>query len=145
MAKSQNVLKHEEKRVKMCNGGAELELGYYPASNLLSAALSKIDDLLRTVMWNIHQEEYSSPFSNSGNTFKCDTYEVRAYDWSWGFDLDENSPPQPYNFKWRDLEVTWYKYMGRSVETNRPISNDEVAEMLDECIEATRALDRDEF
>ena len=95
-------------------------------------------------MWNIHQEEYISPFSNSGNTFKCDTYEVRAYDWSWDFDLDENSPPQPYNFKWRDLEVIWYKYLGRSTETNRIISNDEIGTMLDECLAATLALDKDD-
>lgn len=127
----------------MCKGSAELE--YYPASNLLNAALFRIDDLLGKVMWNIHQEEYDSPFSNSGNTFKCDTYEVRAYDWSWDFDLDTNSPPQPYNFKWRDLEVTWYKYLGRSTETNRPIAPDEISEMLDDCIKATWKLDPDEF
>ena len=48
----------------MCKGGEELE--YYPASNLLNAALFRIDDLLCKVMWNIHQEEYDSPFSNSG-------------------------------------------------------------------------------
>ncbi|MDD4280192.1 MAG: hypothetical protein PHX74_10720 [Candidatus Sumerlaeales bacterium] len=119
---------------------------YFPASNLLDAALYYIRDALDTVMWNIHQEEYNSPFANSGNSFKCDTYEVRAYDWGWDLDLDEKSPPQPYNFKWKDLEVIWYKYLGRSTETNRLIMPDEISIMLDECYKATWALpEKDEF
>lgn len=121
---------------------------YFPASNLLEATLLYIRDTLETVMWNIHQEEYVSPFSNSGNSFKCDTYSVRAYDWGWDFNIPDDGsdyPPQPYNFKWRDLEVYWYKYMGRCVETNREVTPDEISEMLDECLKATWALDNDEY
>lgn len=115
---------------------------------MLEAALSSIKDTLDIVMWNINQEEYESPFSNTGNSFKCDTYEVHAYNWRWHeklWELDDDGtpPPQPYNFKWRDLEVTWYKYFGRNTQTNRPIDNDEIEQMLDECIVATLALNED--
>ena len=104
------------------------------ASNLLMAALSYIDDVLDNCMFNANGEEYESPFSDTGNSFKCDTFEVRAYDWDW--DAREDSTPQPFNFKWRDIEVTWPKYVSRGPKTNRKVSPDEISEMLDECVEA---------
>ena len=110
----------------------------YGASNLLIAALSYIKDELDTFMWNTEQQEYGSPFSNTGNFFKCDVFEVRAYDWGW--DSREDDTPQPHNFKWRDFEIAWYKYYGRGTETNRKISPEEIGEMLDECLTAIYTL-----
>lgn len=101
---------------------------------LIVAALEKIESELDRVMWNIHQEEYSSPFMNTGNSFKCDTFEVSAYDWDW--DMEEESgeaEPKP-NFKWRNFEFWWYKYLGRGDYANREISNDELNEMLNDCL-----------
>lgn len=101
----------------------------YGASGMLIAALESISSEIDRVMWNITQERYNSPFSNSGNEFKCDTFEVEAYSWNEDYE-------QLYNFKWKDFEVSWYKYLGRGTSINRKISNDEIAEMLDECLDA---------
>ena len=57
-------------------------------------------------MWNKNQEEYDSPFDNTGNSFIGENFEVHAYDW------DEDSS-QEYNFKFGDIKISWYKYLGR--------------------------------
>lgn len=109
----------------------------YNASNLLEAALRAIDDNLCTAMWNVNQEKYNSPFSNTGNVFECDTFKVAAY--SWGDD------EQPWNFKWRGIEVSWYKYLGRGMSVNKVVTYDEVAEMLDDCLKAIWKLEGPEW
>ena len=79
-------------------------------------------------MWNIYQEEYDSPFRNTGNTFHSNTFTVEAYSW-------DDEVDQKYNFKWRDYEITWYKYFPRGMTANRVMSPSECAEMLDDCLE----------
>lgn len=109
----------------------------YDVPNYVEAALEKIDAELNRVMWNIHQQEYCSPFSNSGEQYKDNIFEVEAYDW------DDNSK-QEFNFKWKDYKIRWYKYCGRGMEANRYMSAQECAEMLDECLADIRSLDIDE-
>lgn len=96
----------------------------------------------------INQSEFndSTPFDNSGLKFKNDVFEVNAYDWSeckcnecwengWSKELCKCGwSPQEYNFKWRDFEVSWYKYLGRGMSQNRPISKSELTQMLNECL-----------
>jgi hypothetical protein len=103
----------------------------HEVSNLVDAALCRIRDELDRVMWNVNQEQYSSPFGNTGNAFKCETFEVHAY--SWGDD------EQPFNFKWRDVEISWYKYLGRGMSSNMEIPPALVSEMLDDCLRAAAA------
>lgn len=102
------------------------------------------DDLLR-VMYNVNQEDYDSknPFQNTGNVegFSTETFEVHAYDWGWNFEGDAKKPA-PVNFKWRDLEIYWYKWFGRDIYTNRPVTHDELAIMLSECLESLRNYER---
>ena len=100
----------------------------FEASEMLIAALQAIEYRLDIVMGNIHQCEYDSPFSNTGNSFRCDTFEVQAYSWS--------DDEQPYNFKYKDIEISWYKYLGRGTTVNRVITNNEIAMMLDDCLNA---------
>ena len=92
------------------------------------------------VTWNVYQKDLDNenPFQNTGNVdgFKTDAFEVHAYDWSW--DNDDDYKPQPFNFKWRDLKITWYKWFGRGIATNRPITHDEMALMLEECVDSLR-------
>lgn len=103
--------------------------------NLLNAVLEAIESDLLRVMWNVNQEDYDkdNPFRNTGNVegFSTPVFEVHAYDWG-----EEESGCQPYNFKWRDLEISWYKYCGRGLWTNRPTNPDELSLMLDECLES---------
>lgn len=105
----------------------------FPVSELTIAALSSINDELSRVMWNRDQREYSSPFGNTGNSFKCDEFQVEAY--SWGDD------EQPYNFKWRDIEISWYKWFGRGTSANMKISPERTGEMLTACLSAVRKMD----
>ena len=103
----------------------------------VQAAFSLIDEELARVMWNINQEEFDSPFSNTGEQFKNDVFEVEAYSWDDEYD-------QKYNFKWKDYKVRWYKHCKRDPQANREISADECATMLNECLESIRAMDIDE-
>jgi hypothetical protein len=103
----------------------------FEVSRIVDAALCMIRDQLDIIMWNIEQRDCPSPFGNTGTSFKCDTFEVHAY--SWGDD------DQPFNFKWRDIEISWYKYLGRGMSANTDIAPDLAAEMLNDCL---LALDR---
>lgn len=102
----------------------------HEGSELLEAALIAISSELERVMCNLHQEEYSSPFNNTGNQFECDTFKAHAYSWS--------DDEQPWNFKWRDVEISWYKWCGRGLSTKQPMSPDIISEMLNDCLAAVR-------
>lgn len=103
------------------------KLQSYVVPNMVIAALKLIDEKLSNAMQNLNQEEYESPFSNTGDDYKNNCFEVQAYNWN--EDIE-----QPFNFRWRDYEISWYKYLGRGMSANREISNDEIAQMLDECL-----------
>lgn len=99
----------------------------YECENYIIALLEGIESKLNIVMWNINQEEYSSPFGNTGAYFKNDVFEVEAYSWNDDYD-------QRYNFKYKDIEISWYKYLGRDVLINKEITPKEAVEMFDDCI-----------
>ena len=52
---------------------------------------------LISFQYYIHQKELDNPFENTGNKWKCDVFEVQAYDWN-----EKNE--QPYNFKFIIIE-----------------------------------------
>ena len=112
--------------------------GIWANETFITAILSYLESEWLRVTWNVYQKEMDdeNPFRNSGNVkgFTTDIFEVHAYDWGW--DFSDSEEPQPYNFKWRDLEITWYKWCGRGVQTNRPVTHDELAMMLDECVQS---------
>lgn len=99
------------------------------------AALVLLDDELERVMGNITQEPWDSPFGNTGNRFECPAFAVHAY--SWGED------EQPWNFKWRDVEIGWYKGYRRGLSSNVPLTPDLAAAMLEECLEALRRMEEE--
>ena len=102
----------------------------------LLSHLGTIRDALDTLMANRGDSEYDSPFGNTGNVegFVCPVFEVHAYDW------DEDHA-QPFNFRWHDLLISWYKHASRGTTMSRPITPDESAEMLTACIEALWTID----
>lgn len=99
----------------------------------VEALLNAVSHELGRVMWNRHQVEYDSPFSNSGNSFKNDTFEAIAYSWS--------DDEQPYNFAWRDVRISWYKYLGRGMSANVAFTPDLAAEMFADCMASLAAYD----
>jgi hypothetical protein len=105
----------------------------YPVPTILEACLNMIEDRLNMYQYNLTQREYDSPFKNTGNSFKNEAFEVRAYDWGWDSSIDKK---QPYNFKWQDVEICWYKYIGRGMFMNRDVNLNEIEEMLTECLKS---------
>lgn len=99
------------------------------------AALSFLRAELDRVMWNREQRQYDSPFGNTANRFECPAFIVEAYSW-------DDDYEQPFNFKWKGVEISWYKYLGRGMSANADLAPDQAAEMLTECLAAVRDLDR---
>lgn len=123
----------------------EPEMGHYcfgqpwhshEIPNLLYAALHVIEEEMVRIMENITQKEYHSPFENYAEHFVCPTFEAHAYSW----DEDEN---QEYNFRWRDVKISWYKYFGRDMSVNKELSNDEIAILLDDCLDALAKYEKE--
>jgi len=107
----------------------------YAVPIIWHAALSFLDEELRRVMWNIYQEEYDSPFVNTGASFNgCKEFLVNAYSW-------DSEEEQPFNFKWRDIEISWYKYLGRGMSSNIPLTAELASEMLEDCIRAVEEFE----
>lgn len=102
---------------------------YKECPEYIIALLRYIDEKLRIIMWNKYQEEYSSPFSNTGNKYRNDVFEVEAYSWN-----DEIE--QKYNFKYKDIEISWYKYLGRDTRINREVNFEEIEKMFDDCVKS---------
>lgn len=80
-------------------------------------------------LWDEMRAE-PSPFRNNGGgtAYHLGHIEVQAYDW-----LNE---AQPYNLRWRNVLIRWYKYAGRGMSLNRPVTPAEADEMVRECREA---------
>jgi|TARA_Y100000310_G_scaffold307831_1_gene350316 hypothetical protein len=111
--------------------------GKYEVPEIWSAALLKLREELDRVMWNKNQQDYDSPFDNTGNKFSCDVFQVQAYNWN---DIEDEEghllSANTWNFKWRDIEISWYKYFTRGLSSNKELTVDLAGEMLKECLEA---------
>lgn len=93
------------------------------------ALLKDLSGELERVQWNINQEEYESPFQNTGNEFKTDVFEVHAYYWG----DDEKLIDRP-NFKCGDVEISWYKRLGRGTTINKRISRRKMEKIYLKCL-----------
>lgn len=123
---------------------ADLELGdiafntnkqqKYNCPEWIVALLRDIERALCRVKFNLHQVEYDSPFGNTGNVFYNNVFSVQAYNWN-----DEIS--QDYNFKWDDVEISWYKYLGRDTTINGIYENDYIIRMYRECLNSLIKLE----
>ena len=107
----------------------------FAVPEIWKAALGAVNDEIERVWWNVEQQQRSGPMCNSGERFDCDAFSAHAYDWS--------DDEQPWNFKWRDVLISWYKWCGRGMSANMQLTPDMAAQMLDECLAAVRALDVD--
>lgn len=107
----------------------------YDCPEYIESLLRGISNELERVMWNNNQKEYNSPMDNTGEQFKNDTFEANAY--SWNDEVD-----QPYNFKYKDIEISWYKYLGRGMSVNKPITEKQAVKMFDDCIASIRKMEK---
>ena len=89
-------------------------------------------------MWNKNQEEYDSPFYNTGNSFENKVFKVEAYSWD-----DEYN--QKYNFIYYvdktkanidDIKISWYKYLGRDTTINEELDYSVIISMFDDIMKS---------
>lgn len=93
-------------------------------------------DFLKRIRKEIKRERFD-PFDHirgkyTYQEYKTDKFKVKSYNWS------PEKPAATTNFKWRDLEISWYKYLGREMSMNREVFPEEEAVMLTECLESIR-------
>lgn len=103
----------------------------YRCPEYFVALLEHLDYELTRIKENILQEDYYSPFTNSGNQFKTDVFEVRAY--YWGDDEAEIDKP---NFKCGKFEVSWYKRLGRETTINKKLTPRKAIKIFNKCMES---------
>ena len=71
--------------------------------------------------------DFKSFFNYGCSEFETSEFIAEGYSWDDGYE-------QPFNFKWRDLEISWYKHCQRGVSLNREISSLECLDMLAKCL-----------
>lgn len=110
----------------------------YDCPYYIIALLKEIDNQLLRIMWNKNQKEYESPFGNTGNKFFNKVFQVQAYEWN--EDIE-----QQFNFKYKDIEISWYKYLGRDTTINKEITPEEAADMFNDCINSLKEDFKEEY
>lgn len=101
----------------------------YDCPEHLKNVLAILSDELEKTLERNPYGQTGNPFDNTGGSFRCDTFVAEAYSWNEEYD-------QPFNFKYKDVEVSWYKYLGRGMSVNREVPARESAQLLTECLAA---------
>lgn len=83
-------------------------------------------------------DDGNSPFRNTGNSYANDVFQVESY--SWNEDVE-----QIWNFKYQDIEISWYKWLGRGTSINREITPEDAIKMFEECLKSVRKGGEDDF
>lgn len=109
----------------------------FAVPEIMVSVLERIARVYEMVYWNANQEEIENPFYNSGPrcNLKTDVFEVCAYSWT--------EDDQPYNFAWRDLRISWYKWCGRGASSNIEITPEMASQCLEECLKSLWEMDED--
>lgn len=97
------------------------------------ALLKDIKERLSIAYWNQYQLELPSPFDNTGTTHQGKIFEVLSHNWS-------SDIKRPYNFKYKNIEISWYKYLGRDTTINGDYSPEEIITMYNEIIKEINSI-----
>lgn len=84
---------------------------------------------LENKLLKFYPSEYN-PFQNTGNVagIKTSAFEAHSFDWS--------DSLQPFNFKYKNIEISWYKYLGRGMTISCPVTRAESSTMIKECLKS---------
>lgn len=63
---------------------------------------------------------------------------MQAYEWN--EDIE-----QQFNFKYKDIEISWYKYLERDTTINKEITKKEAADMFNDCINSLKEDFKEEY
>lgn len=83
----------------------------------------KIKNVLIAVAILLENFKGVNPFNNNGKSYVGQGWEVHAYNW-------EENVEQKFNFRWKDVEISWYKFLCRGTTINREMSDEEIKEMV---------------
>lgn len=83
--------------------------------------------------WEVIRGEDPSPFDNTGVFYQCDGLCIQAYCWN-------EEIAQPWNLKWEDIEISWYKYLGRGISINNEVSIARAQELKASCLKLLPSL-----
>lgn len=102
---------------------------------LFQAILDYIRKEMNRLYWNKYQQEMESPFDNTGAAYENDTFSVMAYYWG-----DDDELIDKPNFKYKDIEISWYKHSNRGmvVKAPHPITYEDLVIMVNDCIDSLR-------
>lgn len=70
-----------------------------------------------------------NPMNSSGESYCNNTFEAHAYDW-------DNEETQSFNFKYKDIKISWYKYVGRGTSINREVNTLDLKIMILDCLKS---------
>jgi len=104
--------------------------------DLDDSPLMKVIELLGEAVSGI-DAHHSNPCNNTGAVFTNSVFTLRAYDWS-------DNPDNGVNFKFGDIEVSWYKHIHRGCAGNKAaaeVSLEEAVEILNVCLTSLRHPD----
>ena len=98
----------------------------FDCPEFVASALNIIESAMRTDAIS-NNLQWANPFDNTGsaNIFDNGIFYVNAYDWS---------KEQSYNFKYGDIEISWYKRAGKDMTINRIVTHNEIADMIVDCV-----------
>lgn len=103
----------------------------YECPEFVIALLERIESIIENIYWNENQEEWDSAFRNTGNEYILGDLIIKAYNWN-------DDCEQQYNFKYKDIEISWYKYLGRDTTINLDLNNNDnkiyILNLFDEII-----------
>lgn len=102
----------------------------------IEALLSSLGGQIELVEWNKTQKSYDAPTRNVGGYWANDVFEMRSFVWCTHDGPDDSCKCNLPNFKCGDIEVTWYKYLGRGTRINGEYSADEIVDMYNRCYES---------
>lgn len=96
---------------------------------LIRATLDYIREELDRLYWNKYQKQMDSPFDNTGNEYKNDTFSVYAYRWN---DNEDNLP----NFSYKGFRAYWYKHSNRGLywKCDEEVTAEYLEKMIEECV-----------
>ena len=94
-----------------------------------------LDAILRIIAEEFGQEgEWASKYGTNVDNF---TFMMHRYCWCDQEDCPWCSGDAPnFHYKPTGLKVSWYKYIGRSMEASREVSNQELAKILWDCLQS---------
>ena len=108
------------------------KVSIYDCPDCLTPILADIERIMEEEGIICRKDGFNAnPFRNTGDVkgFKNDVFEVHAFDWG-------DEPIFDFNFKYKDFEVSWYKYLGRGMTMNKKIDLDFIEQMYQDCVKS---------